>query len=224
MLTDAVPIVVVVAGLLSGFPLGASNAAERMGSDASPRFRPDGPNAGRFGANEGYPSCTGLAFVREDRCRVGAFSHFDTLFPARTIAPSSNPTPFRRAANEAVVRYTFAGEERTLEQYLDRRPVTGFLIARGDTILIERYQYGRTDKHRLASFSMAKTIVGLLIGIAIEEGTIRSIDDPAEHYVPALRDTAYGPTPIKALLQMRSGCSSGTITPTRAATSIPWPG
>lgn len=103
------------------------------------------------------------------------------------------------------MRYTFAGEEQTLEKYLERRPVTGFLIARDDTILVERYQYGRTDRRRLASYSLTKTIVGLLVGIAIEEGTIRSIDDLAQAYVPALRGTAYGQTPIKALLQMRSG-------------------
>jgi hypothetical protein len=55
----------------------------------------------------------------------------------------------------------------------DRRPITGLLIAKGDTILFERYQYGRTDAHRLISFSMANTIVGLLVGIAIEEGAMR---------------------------------------------------
>ena len=52
---------------------------------------------------------------------------------------------------------------------------------------------------------MAKTIVALLIGIAVKEGAIRSVDDPAETYVPGLRDTEYGRTPIKALLLMSSG-------------------
>lgn len=183
----------------------AAQAAVAAESDAGPRFRSDGPNAETYGSAEGYPRCKGLDFVREDRCRVGAFSHFDTLFPARVIAASKEPTRFRRAASEPVVRYTFAGEERTLQQYLDRRPITGFLIAKGDTILIERYQYARTDMQRLASFSMAKTITGLLIGIAIEDGTIRSIDDLAEAYVPELKGTTYGRTSIKALLQMRSG-------------------
>lgn len=158
-----------------------------------------------YGINEGYPRCTGLAFVQQQRCRVGAFSEFDALFPARTIRASKEPTPFRRAATEPVVSYTFANQERTLDEYLNRRPITGFLIAKGDTILIERYQYGRTDEQRLASFSMAKSIVGLLVGIAIEERAIRSIDDVAEAYVPALKGTVYGRIPIKALLQMRSG-------------------
>ena len=50
-------------------------------------------------------------------------------------------------------------------------------------------------------------MIGLLIGIAVEEGAIRSIDDPAEAYVPGLKDTEFGRTPIKALLQMASGVS-----------------
>ena len=188
-------------------PCDAAAQSPVSGKDPAPRFRPDGANANTYGMNEGYPSCEGLEFVREVRCRVGAFSHFDTLFPARTIAGSKEPSRLHRATGEPAIRYTFAGEERTLEQYLDRRPITGLLIAKGDTILVERYQYGRTDAHRLASFSMAKTIVGLLIGIAIQHGAIRSIDDLAETYVPGLKGTEYGRTPIRALLQMRSGVS-----------------
>jgi CubicO group peptidase (beta-lactamase class C family) len=79
------------------------------------------------------------------------------------------------------------------------------LIAKDNTILVERYQYGRTDTDRLTSFSMAKSVVALLIGIALKEGAIRSVDDLAETYVPGLKDTEYGHTPIKALLLMASG-------------------
>ncbi len=93
----------------------------------------------------------------------------------------------------------------TLDDYLNRQPVTGLLIAKDNTILVERYQYGRTDTDRLTSFSMAKTVLSLLIGIAVKEGAIRSVDDLAETYVPGLKDTEYGRTPIKALLLMASG-------------------
>jgi CubicO group peptidase (beta-lactamase class C family) len=172
---------------------------------AGPRFRADGPNADEFGRKEGYPSCKGLAYVGETRCRVGALSHYDALFPARTIAAPKQPVQLDRAAAEPVIRYGFAGLDLTLDDYLNRHPVTGLLIAKDNTILIERYQYGRTDTDRLTSFSMAKSMVGLLIGIALKEGAIRSLDDPAEAYVPGLRETEYGRTPIKALLLMSSG-------------------
>ncbi len=79
------------------------------------------------------------------------------------------------------------------------------MIARGDTILVERYQYGRTDRDRFTSWSMAKTVTSMLVGIAISEGQIRSVDDLAAAYVPELAGTEYGKTSLRHLLQMSSG-------------------
>jgi CubicO group peptidase (beta-lactamase class C family) len=189
--------------ILDAGPAFAQAAAVPQG--AGPRFRADGPNADEFGRKEGYPSCKGLAYIDETRCRVGALSRYDTLFPARTIAAPKQPVQLARAASEPVIRYSFFGRDLTLEDYLNERPVTGFLIAKDNTILLERYQYGRTDTDRLTSFSMAKSVVALLVGIAVKEGAIRSVDDLAEIYVPGLKDTEYGRTPIKALLLMASG-------------------
>jgi CubicO group peptidase (beta-lactamase class C family) len=55
------------------------------------------------------------------------------------------------------------------------------------------------------SFSMAKTVTGMLIGIAVREGAIRSLDQPAADYVPELAGTEYGETSIRNLLRMASG-------------------
>ena len=181
----------------------AQEAAAVQG--AGPRFREDGPNADDFGRKDGYPSCKGVAYIDNTRCRVGALSRFDTLFPARTIPAPKQPVQLARATSEPVIRYRFTGLDLTLDDYLNRQPVTGLLIAKDNTILVERYQYGRTDTDRLTSFSMAKSMVALLIGIALKDGVIRSVDDLAETYVPGLKDTEYGRTPIKALLLMASG-------------------
>ena len=173
--------------------------------NAGPQFREDGPNADEFGHKEGYISCKGLEYIDQTRCRVGALSHYDTLFPARNIAAPKQAVQLDRASAEPVIRYDIGGLTLTLDDYVNRKPVTGLLIAKDNTILVERYQYARTDRDRLTSFSMAKTIVGLLIGIAVREGAIRSVDDRAETYVPGLKDTEYGRTPIKTLLLMSSG-------------------
>jgi CubicO group peptidase (beta-lactamase class C family) len=194
--------------MLDAFVLDSQQAfaqAAPASQGAGPRFRADGPNADEFGRKKGYPSCKGLDYVDNTRCRVGAFSRYDTLFPARTIPAPKQPVQLARAPSEPVIRYAFAGRDLTIDDYLDRHPVTGLLIAKDKSILLERYQYGRTDADRLASFSLAKSIVGLLIGIALNEGAIRSLDDPAETYVTGLKDTEYGHTPIKALLLMASG-------------------
>src|SRR5262245_17554670 len=191
-------------GVLAIAPV-AAQSAKASKTDAGPKFRPDGPNADAYGRKEGYPACTGLTYIRDLRCRVGAFSNFGTLFPSRVVRASATASALARSAVEPEIAYRFEGRTLILQDYLDRQPITGFLIAKDDTILVERYQYGRKDTDRLTSFSMAKTIVGLLIGIALKEGALRSIDDQPEAYVPNLKDSEYGRTPIKALLQMASG-------------------
>jgi CubicO group peptidase (beta-lactamase class C family) len=121
------------------------------------------------------------------------------------VRRATTPSPLARAASAPAIRYEYQGQIFTLEDYLRRNPATGLLIARGDTILIERYQYARHDRHRFTSWSMAKTVTGMLIGIAIAEGRIRSVDDLAGTYVPALANTEYGRTSLRHLLQMSSG-------------------
>ena len=81
---------------------------------AAPHFRADGPDADAFGRKEGYPSCNGLEYIDDTRCRVGALSHFDALFPARTIAAPKQATPLARAATEPVFRYTSAGDRKSV--------------------------------------------------------------------------------------------------------------
>lgn len=171
------------------------------GCASGPGFAADGPEAEEYGAREGYP----VRVIQRPPFFVGAFSHYDQIFDARVVRRAAFPSRLARAAAEPAVRYEHQGGSFTLDQYLARNPTTGLLIARGDTILVERYQYARNDRHRFTSFSMAKTVTAMLIGIAIAEGRIRSVDDPAAAYVPALDGTEYGRTSIRHLLQMSSG-------------------
>jgi CubicO group peptidase (beta-lactamase class C family) len=136
---------------------------------------------------------------------IGTYSHFDKVHSMRTVPKPVTPSVLKRAAEEIVPVYHYDGRQKAIGDYLDTHPVTGLLIARGDTILFEHYRYARSDQDRLLSNSMAKTITGLLVGIAISEGAIRSIDDVAATYVPELAGTEYGATPLRALLHMSSG-------------------
>jgi CubicO group peptidase (beta-lactamase class C family) len=168
-----------------------------------PRFATGGPDAEALGASMGYPKGTPATFWRAP-WQVGSFSHFDEIFRGQLIHKASTPSRLVRVS-EPRITWTSAGADLSLDDYLSRNPTTGLLIARGDTIFVERYQYGRTDRHRFTSFSMAKTVTAMLIGIAIDEGRIRSVDDLAAAYVPALAGTEYGRTSLRHLLQMSSG-------------------
>jgi hypothetical protein len=159
------------------------------GEEPRPSFAPGGPDAEEFGASFGYPKGNRATFWRT-RSQVGSFSHFDEIFRGRLIRRAPLPSRLVRVA-EPSITWTFWGTNRTLDDYLSRNPTTGLLIARGDTIFVERYQYGRTDRHRFTSWSMAKTVTAMLIGIAIDAGRIRSVDDLAAVYVPALAGTEY---------------------------------
>jgi CubicO group peptidase (beta-lactamase class C family) len=167
---------------------------------AGPRFSDTGPDAEEYGAREGYRA----AAIYRPRFFVGGFSHYDELLDGRVIRRAAMPSRLARVP-EPAVRYAYQGESRTLDDYFARNPTTGLIIARGDTILVERYQYARHDRHRFTSFSMAKTVTAMLIGVAIGEGRIRSVDDLVDAYVPELAGTEYGRTSLRHLLQMASG-------------------
>jgi CubicO group peptidase (beta-lactamase class C family) len=173
-----------------------------------PTFSTTGPNAELYGAADGY-AVPDVALARrqgnpwEPKYRVGAFSHLDALYPTRQINRAVKPWMFKCSFGE--VRYRFRGVEYSLSDYMSRHPITGLLVCKDNQILFESYQYGRTDHDRLVSQSMVKSIMGMLIGIAISEGAIKSVDDKAEDYVPGLKGTEYGITPIRDLLHMSSG-------------------
>ncbi len=164
----------------------------------------DGPDAAAYGEALGYPLAT-TGRVNAQPFMVGSYSNFDTIYPSRDVARSEAPRPLRRSSQPLALNYAFRGRHHRLDDYLARNPATGFLIARGDTILFERYQYGRIAADRMTSQSMAKTVVAMLIGIAVAEHLISSVDDPAADYVPELMGTELGRTPIRALLHMASG-------------------
>lgn len=190
--------------LISGVVFAVALHAQTL---AGPTFSDSGPDAKALGAEQGFPvpqPGPRLEFIAPDRM-VGFYSHLDLVRPLRAVPTSTAPSLLQRSPSEINPVYGYDGHIRTLADYLGSHPVTGLLIARSDTILYEHYQYARTDRHRFLSQSMAKTVIGLLVGIAVSEGAIQAIDDSVAQYVPELAGTEYGGTPIRALLQMSSG-------------------
>src|SRR5215470_3908384 len=181
-----------------------AQAPSRQSTAAGPRFDQSGPDADEFGAREGYPVGDRNTFFRVPFL-VGSQSHQDEIFPSRSVKRAATASPLARAASEPALRYDYQGRSFSLDEYMTRNPATALLVARDDTILVERYQYARTDRDRFTSWSMAKTVTSMLIGIAIAEGRIRSVDELAATYVPALAGTEYGRTSLRHLLQMSSG-------------------
>ena len=162
------------------------------------------PDEEALGKADGYPIC-GSLIAPETRCLVGLVSRRDEVYPHRTVAKAEHTRELKRASAEPPLAIAYGPYKGSVDDYLARNRTTGLLILKGDTILVERYQYDRTAAHRMTSFSMAKTVTGLLAGIALADGSIASLDDLVRKYVPELAGTPYGDTPIRHLLTMSSG-------------------
>ncbi|MFX6036210.1 hypothetical protein ABTE74_22755, partial [Acinetobacter baumannii] len=74
-------------------------------------------------------------------------------------------------------RYVSEGQERGVDDYLDRAHVAGLLVIKGDQIVLERYGLGLDEAGRWSSMSMVKSLTSTLVGAALKDGAIGSLDD-----------------------------------------------
>lgn len=178
-----------IVGVLLALSAGAAQAA---------------PDEEALGRERGYPRGTAQE-VTTERHKVGSFSALDQILPSRPVAREGPVWPIADGESPPEIRYSFEGQTLNLDDYLQRRRVTSLLIVKDGALRLERYQYRRTAQQRFISFSMAKSITSLLVGMALERGLIRSLDDTAQTYAPELAGSAYGTTTLRHLLLMGSG-------------------
>lgn len=133
------------------------------------------------------------------------FRNSAEIFETRTVARSGPVWPLPHAAGFTPPDYEFGGQQLSYSDFAARTYTNALLVIRDGQILFEDYRNRTTAQDRFISFSMAKSITSLLIGIALHQGQIRSLDDRAGDYVPELKAGAYGDVSIRNLLQMRSG-------------------
>jgi CubicO group peptidase (beta-lactamase class C family) len=163
------------------------------------------PDEGLLGKANGYPAATRLGQAFQEPYRVGSFSSMDTISPHCVVEPSDHPLALPKAETEPPFRYRFDGNDLSLDDYMQRQRTTALLVLKDGQIVAQRSGYDRKPEARLLSNSMAKTVVALAIGKALETGQIRSLEDTAETYEPRLTGTIYGQTRLINLLRMASG-------------------
>jgi CubicO group peptidase (beta-lactamase class C family) len=163
------------------------------------------PDEELLGKSAGYPIGTRENWFFDERVRVGSFSHLDELLPHNTLKKAATPLPLPKAADAPYIGYRFEDKDYSLDDFLARQRVTGFMLIRNGEVIAERYQYDRTAPNRLVSHSMAKSIVAIAVGMALSEGKIASLDDKVAKYVPQLAGCAYGESTIRNILRMASG-------------------
>jgi CubicO group peptidase (beta-lactamase class C family) len=137
---------------------------------------------------------------------VSTFRNIHRLFPTRVVRGSTRPRPLPAAATPlATVSFTEGGTSRTLEDYLTLNRVSAILVLQDGRVVLERYLMGNSPATRWMSMSVAKSITSTLVGAAVRQGHIRSLDDSVTRYVPALRGSAYDGVTVRHVLMMASG-------------------
>lgn len=164
------------------------------------------PDEALLGKAQGYPVGNATTWGNNPY-RVGSWSALDRVpgVHVARVAPASHARPLPAMAAPPAVHYRHRERSYSLDDYLEHQRATGLLIVKDGQIVAERYRYGREPGARFLSFSMAKSVTSLLVGIAQAKGLIASLDDPAEKYAPALAGTPYGATRLRHLLTMTSG-------------------
>ena len=142
-------------------------------------------------------------------CQFGRFVFYNFAdindhkkFQSRPLTANSSPFNFQ-TTNEG--KFPKAINGVPFDKYLDDNKTVAFLIIRNDTIQYEKYFKGYDKESIVPSFSMAKSVISILIGCAIDEGLIKSVDEPITNYIHELKKNGFDKVTIKHLLQMTAG-------------------
>ena len=168
---------------------------------------------GGVGSHQAVADTDAIGTVREvydgtltTDIQVNTFRHIERLFPVRVVKHGEHVLPLpRRAKQLGNFQFSSAGKKYDMVDFLALDRVTALLVLKDGEIAYEDYEMGNTESTRWMSMSMVKSITSSLMGAAIHDGYIKSIDDQVTRYLPTLKGSAYEGVSIRNLLQMASG-------------------
>jgi CubicO group peptidase (beta-lactamase class C family) len=161
--------------------------------------------ADEAGAPLPQPDANGTyLFWKPDEQLLG-YRNIEKIFKTRTIARGPRVAPLPRASRTLDVRFESDGAPWTTDSFMEKTNVVGLLVLHRDQILLERYRLGYSADQRWTSFSVGKSMSSTLVGVALKEGAIKSLEDPVTNYLAGLKGSAYEGVTVRQLLNMTSG-------------------
>jgi CubicO group peptidase (beta-lactamase class C family) len=140
------------------------------------------------------------------RQQLASYRNIDRIFPTRPIKAGVvvHALPLAPADFDDL---QIATDDTTLslDEYFTRQRVAGMLVIKHGKIVYERYGLGNTQDSVWISFSVAKSVTSMLLGAAIADGYIKSVDEKVTDYLPRLKGSSYDQASIRNIMQMSSG-------------------
>ncbi|HAT8853605.1 TPA: serine hydrolase domain-containing protein [Legionella pneumophila] len=138
--------------------------------------------------------------------QVYTFSHSDKWFPVHVIKKGTYLHELSKSKIKlANITFDVNGKRYDLFDYLSLNRVAALLVLKNGKIVFEDYELGTKATTHWPSFSMAKSVVSTLVGIALKDGYIESLNDPISKYVSELKGSPYDNVSVRNAMQMTSG-------------------
>ena len=135
-----------------------------------------------------------------DERRSAAFRDMESLFPGLEVAPASSPRALPQSD-----RALPASLQSAIRSYMAETSAAGVMVLKDGKVVFEDYGLGFGKTDRWTSFSVAKSFTSTLLGAAIADGAIASVDTPVTDIIPALSGTAYEGVTVGQIASMTSG-------------------
>ena len=140
-----------------------------------------------------------------DKYKVAQFSGaIETYLPYNTILKSSSPFEIQERIQKDI-KYGGFINKKSLNEYFYKKPITSFTVIKNNKLIYEKFGFDRDNTMRMTSWSMAKSVSGILLGICVDKKIIDSLDDVAAKYVPSLSNSYHGSITLRNLSNMSSG-------------------
>lgn len=133
------------------------------------------------------------------------FRNMEKMAPFQTVRRGARVRYLPRSDHQIDPTFTVGGKTWTVSDYMTAYRVSGLLVIKDGKIMMERYGLGRAPNERWTSFSVAKSVTSTLVGAAIRDGYIKSLDDPVTKYIPELKGGGYDGVNVRQLITMTSG-------------------
>ena len=137
-----------------------------------------------------------------------SFGRIAELFPTARMRAPRRAISFPRGAPTSLPgTFLYGGEQLSVPEFLEATDTSALLVLEDGRVRFEEYWLTGGRDVPWLSMSVAKSFISALVGLAVEEGRIRSIEDPITTYLPTLEGSAYDGVRIKDILQMSSGAA-----------------
>jgi CubicO group peptidase (beta-lactamase class C family) len=137
--------------------------------------------------------------------QLDRYKAIEKVYETRTIRKGDRVSPLPKAQDQINPTVVLNGRSRPLDAFMTSNRITGLLAIKDGRIILERYALGQTENDRWTSFSVAKSVTSTLVGAAVKDRWITSLNDPVTRYIPELKGSAYEGVNLREILSMTTG-------------------